>query len=495
MTHDLGDEMDTHKDFGAAAQTGRGPLRAHASAVSPNLASPQPDEASPDSPRPAPTSVRRDNVGDAARREVWPPVSLIYRRPETPTGTGSASVLGNVDLLGDNPTIGSLFSGFGGLDLGVQAALGGTIAWHVENDPDASAVLAHRFPGVPNLGDITGVDWEQVERVAVLLGGFPCQDLSAAGRREGLRPDNRSGLWSQMVYAVSVLRPRLVIAENVRGLLSARAHSQVEPCTWCLGDDAGPAMRALGVVLADLADLGYDAAWCGLRAAEVGAPHERFRVFVVAADSDLVGSLRAGTPRGRQSEPAHDGAALADRERHPLRHQPVADARRGGASVIGDDRSRVRRVDAASADAPHGDQAHRGPVGAASSRAGRRLGGEPRTGSRTGRRDAAARVHELGPGSGRVDFGGYAPAIARWEHLLGRVAPAPTVDGRRADRVLNPAFVEWMQGVEPGWVTAVPGISRSAALRILGNGVVPQQVSAALPWLLAALAEPAGEAA
>lgn len=69
------------------------------------------------------------------------------------------------------------------------------------------------------------------------------------------------------------------------------------------------------------------------------------------------------------------------------------------------------------------------------------------------------------------------------------------MDGRRADRVLNPAFVEWMQGVEPGWVTDVPGISRSAVLRILGNGVVPQQVSAALPWLLTALAEPVSEAA
>ncbi|WP_189258661.1 DNA cytosine methyltransferase [Lentzea flava] len=475
--------MDTHKDFGTAAATGRGPLRAHARPVSSNLASPQRGddaapgsvrrrEAAPDSPRPAPTSVSQDDVGEAARREVWPPVSLIYRGSES----GAASVLGDVDFLGDGPAIGSLFSGFGGLDLGVQAVLGGTVAWHVENDPDASAVLAHRFPGVPNLGDIAAVDWEQVEHVAVLLGGFPCQDLSAAGKRAGLRPDNRSGLWSQMVYAASILRPRLIIAENVRGLLSARADGQVEPCPWCLGDDAGPAMRALGVVLADLADLGYDAAWCGLRAADVGAPHERFRIFVVAADSDVVGSLRAGASRGRESEPAHDGAALADRERHALRHQPVTDARRGGAPVAGDARPRVRRADGASADTAHGDQAHRGPVGAASGGAGRRLGGEPRTGSRTGLRDAAARVHELGRGSSRVDFGGYAPAIERWERRLGRVAPAPTVDGRRADRVLNPAFVEWMQGVEPGWVTDVPGISRSAALRILGNGVVPQQV-------------------
>ncbi|MEV6712011.1 DNA (cytosine-5-)-methyltransferase [Lentzea sp. NPDC051208] len=330
--------------------------------------------------------------------------------------------------------IGSLFSGFGGLDLGVQAVLGGTVAWHVENDSDASAVLAHHWPDTRNLGDITRVDWSQVDRVDVLTGGFPCQDLSTAGQRAGLRPDTRSGLWSQMAYAVSVLRPRLVIAENVRGLLSARADCQVEPCPWCLGDDTGSAMRALGVILADLADLGYDAAWCGLRAADVGAPHGRFRVFVVAADADSVGPLRARAPRGRESEPAHDGSATPDRERHALRQQPVADGGRGGAPVTGDDCTRVG------------------------------------------------------------DFGSYEPAVRRWESLLDRNAPVPTVDGRRADRVLNPAFVEWMQGVEPGWVTDVPNISRGAALRILGNGVVPQQVSAALPWLLTTLAAPMSEA-
>ncbi|WP_231114463.1 DNA cytosine methyltransferase, partial [Lentzea aerocolonigenes] len=251
MTDHLGDEMDTHKDFGAAAPTGRGPLRAHASPVSPNLASPQRDDdaspgsvrrraAAPDSPGPAPTSVRQDDLADAARHEDWPPVSFDYRGSERPVshpfvdGFASAKLADIIRLISagwsdDGPAIGSLFSGFGGLDLGVQAVLGGTVAWHVENDPDASAVLSHRFPGVPNLGDIAAVDWEQVERVAVLLGGFPCQDLSAAGKRAGLRPDNRSGMWSQMVYAASILRPRLIIAENVRGLLSARAHSQVEP--------------------------------------------------------------------------------------------------------------------------------------------------------------------------------------------------------------------------------------------------------------------------
>lgn len=526
MTDHLGDEMDTHKDFGTAAATGRGPLRAHARPVSSNLASPQrdddaspgsvrPREPAPVSPRPASTSLRQ-NGNDPAEGALWPPVSFDYRRSEGPVsrplGDGFAGAnLADINRvisagsLDNGPVIGSLFSGFGGLDLGVQAVLGGTVAWHVENDPDASAVLAHRFPGVPNLGDIAAVDWEQVERVAVLLGGWPCQDLSVAGKRLGLRPGTRSGLWSQMVYAASVLRPRLIIAENVRGVLSARADSQVEPCPWCLGDTDGPAMRALGVVLADLADLGYDAAWCGLRAADVGAPHGRFRIFLAATPQDtdrtafdewrLAASGLAQGGRAWADSGRPDRAPAADGERHALRQQPLADGGRGGAAVAGDDRTGADRADGVPADAPHGDQANRGQVGAASRRSGRRFGGEPRTGSRTGRREAAARVHELERSSGRVDFGGYEPAIQRWEHRLGRVAPAPTVDGRRAARVLNPAFVEWMQGAEPGWVTEVPGISRSAALRILGNGVVPQQISAALPWLLSALAEPVSEVA
>ena len=94
-----------------------------------------------------------------------------------------------------------------------------------------------------------------------------------------------------------------------------------------------------------------------------------------------------------------------------------------------------------------------------------------------------------------MDFGGYEPAIQRWEHMLGRIAPVPTIDGQRGSRVLNPAFVEWMQGVAEGWVTGVPGLSRNAMLRILGNGVIPQQAAAALPYLLAALGDPLGEVA
>lgn len=179
--------------------------------------------------------------------------------------------------------IGSLFSGYGGLDLAVSAVTGGEVVWHCEWEDAPAAILEQNFPGVPNFRDVSKVDWSQVEPVDVLTGGFPCQDVSLAGARRGLGDGTRSGLWSEFAKAIGVLKPRLVVIENVRGLLSARADGGVEQCSWCLGDESGkPALRALGAVLGDLADLGYDARWQGVRASDAGAPHQRFRVFIVA---------------------------------------------------------------------------------------------------------------------------------------------------------------------------------------------------------------------
>ena len=225
--------------------------------------------------------------------------------------------------------IGSLFSGYSGLDMGVQQVIGGTVAWHCENDRDASKILAHHWPDVPNLGDITTVDWTKVEPVDVLTGGFPCQDVSLAGKREGLKDGTRSGLWSEFANAIDILRPRLVVAENVRGLLSAEAASDLEHCSICLGDGSGVHLRALGAVLGDLAELGYDAIWHGLRAADIGAPHGRFRIFVIAypqgdpwwlsngdgaaaTDSDSLGRPRLGGAWGGGSGLAHGCGSAAD---------------------------------------------------------------------------------------------------------------------------------------------------------------------------------------
>lgn len=183
--------------------------------------------------------------------------------------------------------IGSLCSGYGGLDLGVQSVLGGTIAWHADPAPAAAAILDHHWPEVPNLGDITQVDFSRVEPVCVLVAGFPCTDVSVAGGRAGLAEGTRSGLWHTIARAISTLQPCLVVLENVRGLLSTPANApsdcDVEPCPWCLGDTGDEhSLRALGAVLADLADAGLDARWQVLRASDVGAPHRRERVFIAA---------------------------------------------------------------------------------------------------------------------------------------------------------------------------------------------------------------------
>lgn len=323
------------------------------------------------------------------------------------------------------PKLGSLFSGYGGLEMGVAAVLDTETAWVSDVDPGACKILAHRYPDAPNLGDITAVDWSAVEPIDVLTGGFPCQDVSPAGKLAGLRPGTRSGLWSYMAYAVAELRPSLVVIENVRGLLSAGAHSDVEPCPWCLGDDTGePALRALGAVLGDLADLGYDAAWHGLRAADIGAPHGRFRVFVVATDTQDVGHERGRGARDRWAGPADSG---------------------------------IKAV------------AHSGSAG--------RSRGQERDVDPSGRQPAPLR-DDLDGLAVDVDWGDYAPAINGWATALGRPAPLPWEFGRVGPRRLNPAFVEWMQGLPEGHVVDVPGATRSEQLKALGNGVVPQQAAA-----------------
>ena len=189
------------------------------------------------------------------------------------------------------PTVGAMFAGYGGLELAVADVFpDARLAWVAEIEPAPARILAHHWPDVPNLGDVTAVDWADVEPVDIITGGSPCQDLSTAGRGAGMRPGTRSGLWSSMAHAVDILRPQLVIWENVRGALSATAASGLEPCPGCVGDpDDGPVLRALGRVLGDLADLRYDARWYGLRAADVGAAHGRFRIFVFATPRDTDG--------------------------------------------------------------------------------------------------------------------------------------------------------------------------------------------------------------
>jgi DNA (cytosine-5)-methyltransferase 1 len=183
--------------------------------------------------------------------------------------------------------IGSLCSGYGGLDQAVLDVVGGEIAWFFEYEEAPSKVLAYHWPDVPNYGDLTKADWAGIEKVDVMCGGTPCQDLSGAGKRAGMTEGTRSNLWVQMREGIAIQRPALVIWENVRGAYSACADSEMGRCPRCMGEpgEHRPFLRALGRVLGDLSALGYDAEVVPLRASDVGAAHDRYRVFVIASDT------------------------------------------------------------------------------------------------------------------------------------------------------------------------------------------------------------------
>ena len=220
--------------------------------------------------------------------------------------------------------IGSLFTGYAGLDRAAQTLFtGADIAWHCEIDPAAIAVLEQHYPGVRNLGDVAQVNWGAVEPVDILTGGSPCQDLSDAGKRAGMADGTRSNLWVNMREAIAQLQPKLVIWENVQGALHAEAHSSsdLEPAGGLLGGGAGH-LRALGRVLGDLTEIGYDARWTTIRASDVGAPHRRPRVFLIAyaANSPILGLQTGKLPWGAGAQIAkyHRDAALFSPLRQPL---------------------------------------------------------------------------------------------------------------------------------------------------------------------------------
>lgn len=161
-------------------------------------------------------------------------------------------------------TVGSLFSGIGGLELGLERA-GMKTVWQVESDPYARRVLAKHWPRARRYNDVrqihgTGFGPACLEHVDLICGGFPCQDISAAGKGAGIEKGKRSGLWREFARVIGEVRPSWILIENV------------------------PALRTRGLVtvLKDLAALGYDAEWSCLSASEMGAPHRRSRIFVFA---------------------------------------------------------------------------------------------------------------------------------------------------------------------------------------------------------------------
>jgi len=262
--------------------------------------------------------------------------------------------------------IGSLCTGYGGLDMAVEAYFGAEMVWCAENDKYASQLIVQRF-NKPNLGDIKQIKWDEVEPIDILTAGYPCQPFSHAGFRKGL--DDERHIWPHILKGISILRPKYIILENVRGHLS-------------LG---------FKEVLKDLAQIGYDASWQIVRASDVGAPHPRARLFIIAY-------------------PISQGLQGSGWQKTRCRSKTIG-------NTIDKQLSSKWKM----------------------SRLGRRFN-------------------------------------TRSEMCLQKI-PNPLVNGK-----LNAPFVEYMMGLPIGWVTDLD-LSRSQQLKMLGNGVVPQQAYYALELL------------
>jgi DNA (cytosine-5)-methyltransferase 1 len=268
--------------------------------------------------------------------------------------------------------IGSLCTGYGGLDMAVEAYFGAETAWVSEIDKYASKVIDARI-NKPNIGDLKIVNWAEIEPVDIITAGYPCQPFSHAGLRKGVLDERH--LWPYIKQAISTIRPSIVILENVRG------HFKL----------------GFREVLTDLTDIGYDVRWSIVRASDVGAPHRRERLFIVAepTNTDSTGLQRCSRTRYGFEQSC---STTTDTDRY---EQP----RNRGVSQLG---SRFN---------------------------------------------------------------------TRAEMRLQR-APDPLDINNK----LNAKFVEYMMGLPAGWVTDLD-ISRSQQLKILGNGVVPQQAYRALELL------------
>ena len=311
--------------------------------------------------------------------------------------------------------IGSLCTGYGGLDLAVEAYFNAETIWCAEFDKYASKVVQERFD-IPNHGNIKEIDWATLPDIDILTAGYPCQPFSHAGQRKGT--DDPRHIYPYIKQAISILRPRVVILENVRGHLS-------------LG---------LKDVLKDLAEIGYDARWQVIRASDVGAPHRRERIFIIATpqcsypNSERC-TLESNDCRafGHQGQPQFKPSELV---------QETITYTNDFGSSNWDESGREATITTTSSNqisSINSISKFESPIIAM---------------QRVGRESAARRDMHL------------------------QDLPSPL----DKDEKLNPKFVEYMMGLPSGWVTNLD-LSRAQQLKILGNGVVPQQAYYAIQYL------------
>lgn len=345
--------------------------------------------------------------------------------------------------------IGGLCTGYGGIETAVEQLLDAETVWHVENDPHASAVLRHHWPNVANHGDITSIDWDALPSVDVLCAGFPCQDISNAGKRKGIDGE-RSGIWRNVAEAVRILEPRYVFLENVSAIVRR-----------------GALLR----VASDMAQIRYNIRWCCLRASDVGAPHRRDRWFgLCTPHADGIrwnGRSRSVTEPSGRHEPTHHGSAPA------LFNTPSLADGTGAHEVRGGTRSNELLLAGQACDVLPTPKASDDPHGGPNQRDSNGNYYLP---------GVAPRLDDQWVGSNGKDYG---PAVRRWERIIGRRAPAPNEPGTRGGLRLHAPFAEWMMGIPEGHVTSPEiGLTRAQQLKRIGNGVVPQQAYAAYASLM-----------
>jgi DNA (cytosine-5)-methyltransferase 1 len=310
-----------------------------------------------------------------------------------------------------NMKIGSLCTGYGGLDMAVEAYFNAEMVWCAENDKYASKVITERF-NKPNLGDIKQIDWASLEPIDILTAGYPCQPFSHAGQRKGENDERH--IWPYILKGISILRPKYIILENVRGHLS-------------LG---------FKEVLGDLAKIGYDAKWRIVRASDVGAPHQRARLFIIAypnsegfqgswnKTNDFTNGIVANTNGNACEEPRRTNREISTKSG-------------GFQSRQNEGQTRCKCGSCCEIDSDANDQ------------------------------------HQ--PYNGKMQKLGSRFA-SRCEMSMQEIPPT------LVDDKLNAKFVEYMMGLPIGWITDLD-LSRSQQLKILGNGVVPQQAYYALELL------------
>jgi len=337
--------------------------------------------------------------------------------------------------------------------MAVEAYFGAETIWVSEFDKHVSKVIEARI-NKPNLGNLKAINWAEVKPIDILTAGYPCQPFSHAGLRKGAQDERH--LWPYIKEAVSILRPNYLILENVRGHF-------------------GLGFRE---VLGDLASIGYDVRWTLIRASDVGAPHRRERLFILAYPNSTrwprakPSDLQAQQPWDSGSnfnEYTHtDGQRcyLGQNYGNELEYQ-------GQSQLIS---SRLVETTITHTDGHTRTQSRRasGKLRAESvGLRGRAHKGQARSESRS----SSKVVSDTDDGGGVRTMPRLSQRYDPRSPMHLQKVPTPLDQGR-----LNVKFVEYMMGLPNGWVTDID-LTRAQMLKILGNGVVPQQAYRALELL------------